>query len=172
MEPYIGQIILVGFNFAPRGFAFCHGQLLSIAQYQALFSLLGTTYGGDGRSTFALPDLRGRAPIGFGAGPGLTPRTLGQRSGLESNVLNVNNLPAHNHTVSLAVAEEGNTDDPNGHYIAGNGTQSFTTAPDSNKNLGPSNSGNTGGSSAVNNMQPYLAMNYCIALQGIFPPRS
>ncbi len=171
---------MFGGNFAPRGWAFCDGQLLAINSNQALFSILGTTYGGDGRTTFALPDLRGRVAMHQGTGPGLAPRSLGQRSGTETNTLNVTNLPSHNHglasgTVSIPVSgEDANQDEANGQYLA-NGTF-YHNSPDGTYGGGPINlSGNTanqGGSQAVNNMQPYLALNYIIALVGIFPSRN
>ena len=166
---------MFGGNFAPRGWAFCNGQLLAISQNTALFSILGTTYGGDGRTTFGLPDLRGRVPVHSGngsAGPGLTPRPLGQKSGAETNTLNVNQLPSHNHTASLPAKEEANTETPNGHVIAGAGFDGFGTAPDNGINMAPFTTGNTGGNQSLNNMQPYQCVNFIIALQGIFPSRS
>lgn len=134
MEPLLGQIIMFGGTFAPRGWAFCHGQILPINQYQALFSLLGTTYGGDGRTTFALPDLRGRVPMGEGNGPGLTPRRLGYKSGVEEVVLNMNHMPSHTHAASFTATNspkvttkvnahngEGNTDNAEDAYFATGG---------------------------------------------------
>ena len=112
-EPFVGQIQIFGFNFAPKGWAFCNGQTMSIAQNTALFSLLGTTYGGNGQTTFALPNLQSRVPIHFGQGPGLSPYALGQESGTENETLNVTNLPAHNHTVTFQVnSSEGGTNSP------------------------------------------------------------
>ena len=173
MEPFIGQIQAFGFNFAPRGWALCNGQLLPISQNQALFSLLGTTYGGDGRTTFGLPDLRGRVPIHSGKGPGLTSRQLGQRAGAETTTLNINQIPSHSHSVVIKALEEGNSDDPEGKLIAGNGLSSFGSDNSSTlKNLKPIDSSNTGANQSHNNMQPYLCINFCIALQGIFPSRS
>lgn len=166
MDPFLGEVILFGGNYAPRGWAFCDGQLLPISQNSALFSILGTTYGGDGYTTFALPDLRGRAPIHAGSGPGLSDRRLGLRSGAETTTLNTLNLPSHNHTISAA--EEGNTDVPNNNYIAGAGLNSYSTETDTASR----STGNQGGSQAFNNMPPYLVMNYIIALQGVFPSRS
>ena len=172
MEPFIGQIMLVGFNFAPRGWAFCNGALLPISQYSALFSLLGTTYGGDGETTFGLPDLRGRVPVGggFGTGPGLTPISWGEKGGGNTNNLTVANLPSHTHNLALPTLEEGDTDSPSGTVIAGDGTNSFGTSNDGT--LAPVTSLPTGGGIAVNNMQPYLGLHYVIALTGIFPSRS
>ena len=155
-------------TFAPRSWAFCDGQLLPINQYQALFSILGTMYGGDGRTTFALPDLRGRFPLHAGNGPGLTPRQQGQRSGTETNTLNISQLPSHNHT--LLGKEEGNSDDPNGGYVAGNGTNSFGSSSDVNLNTAAV--GNTGSNQPINNMPPYTGIRFIIALQGVYPSRN
>jgi microcystin-dependent protein len=172
MEPFIGQIQAFGFNFAPRGWALCDGQLLPINQYVALYSLIGTQYGGDGRSSFALPDLRGRVPMHVGTGNGLTNRRLGRNGGTETNTLTINQMPNHNHI--LLGAEEGNTDDPKNNFIAGDGTNSFSTtsgsATDPN-GVGINGTNSTGGSQAQNNMQPFLVINYCIALDGVFPSR-
>lgn len=195
MEPFIGQIMMFGGNFAPRGWAFCDGQLLSIASNTALFSILGTTYGGDGRTTFALPDLRGRVAVHPGTGPGLSTRRLGQRTGTEYNVLSVLNLPSHTHTATFkpysfpiaipAVDDDANSDEPTNNALAipniGGGNQIYSTAaPDTQ--LGPDSGEvqvggnvtvyNTGGSQPLNNMQPFLATNYIIALVGLFPSRS
>ena len=170
MEPFLAQIIMFGGNFAPRGWAFCDGQLLPISQYSALFSLLGTTYGGDGRTTFALPDLRGRVPMHAGFGPGLTPRTLGQKSGTETNTLNVTQLPSHNHSVSLPAKEEANAEVPTNNFVAGAGFDGFGTTSDTTMGDLPQN--NVGGNQPVNNVQPYQTVNFIIALQGIFPSRS
>ena len=175
MEPFIAQIILFGGNFAPRGWAFCDGQLLPIAENSALFSILGTTYGGDGRTTFALPDLRGRAPIHAGNGPGLSDHRLGSRAGTENNTLTTAQIPSHNHAPQLhAVSEDGTTqvptdanhaDDTRGQPYKPGGTL-VNMATDS------ISSSNVGGNQPISNMQPYLAMNYIIALQGIFPSRN
>lgn len=177
MEPYLGQIQAFGFNFTPRGWAACEGQLLPISQNSALFSLLGTIYGGDGRTTFALPDLRGRAPLHYGTGPGLSTRAIGQRSGTETNTLTINQMPNHNHV--LLGGEEGNTDDPNGNYIAGKGINTFSTTSGTSTSTPPDpnavvikGSNPTGGNQAHNNMQPYIVINYCIALVGVFPSRN
>lgn len=172
MEPFIGQIILFAGNFAPRGWAFCHGQLLPINQFQALFSILGTTYGGDGRTTFALPELRGRAPIGAGNGPGLSDRRLGARTGTETNVLNATQLPAHNHApavqVATSAADDGN---PSGRVLAGAAADTFTLR-EPNGSLAGVTSTTVGANQPINNMPPVLAMNYIIALQGVFPARN
>ena len=170
MEPYLAQIIMFGGNFAPRGWAFCDGQLLAISQNQALFSLLGTTYGGDGRTTFGLPDLRGRVAMHAGNGPGLTPRPLGQKAGSETNTLVVGQLPAHSHTFNLPAKEEGNADAPDNAFVAGDGTSSFGTTSDTN--MAAVTTANTGSNQSVNNIQPFQCVNYIIALQGLFPSRS
>lgn len=172
--------MMVGFNFAPRGWAFCNGQLLSIASYSALFSLLGTQYGGDGRTTFALPNLQGRCAVGMGNGPGLTPRQIGEVIGQETVTLTPNEMPAHTHQL-LANNTDGNTNDPTNSSLAKESVtieRSAPAFPVNGYNTGAANVGmgasigNAGGNLAHNNMQPSLAMNYIIALQGIFPSRS
>lgn len=175
MEFFLGQIILFAGNFPIRAFAYCNGQLLQISQNSALFSILGTTYGGDGRTTFALPDLRGRVVVhsgGNSAGPGLTPRQLGQRSGEENVTLNTLQIPAHNHPAAVAVStangEEGNV---NGQVIA-NHANAFNEDPTTGASLGGVTIGNSGGNQSHNNMQPWLALNYEICIQGIFPSRN
>lgn len=168
MDPFIAEIILFGGNFAPRGWAFCDGQLLPISQNTALFSLLGTIYGGDGRTTFALPDLRGRVPIHPGTGPGLSTVRLGERGGQETVTLGVANLPSHSHLAhgtqgaQTATRPAGNVPSASGAYAA---------APDTS----PMNADfikNTGGSQPFPNRQPYLGVNYIIALVGVFPSRN
>ena len=172
MEPYIGQISIYAFNFAPRGWMPCDGRLLPIAQYTALFSLIGTTYGGDGRTTFALPDLRGRIVVGAGNGPGLTPRTIGEMSGTETNTLLISNLPPHNHSIN-AVSTEGNQNSPTGNLLADTKTldKEYSNAT-ANTTMKASMVGNTGNGTPVNNMQPYLSIGYYIALEGIYPSRN
>jgi len=175
-EPFLGQIYLVGYNFAARGFSLCNGQLLPISQNSALFSLLGTTYGGDGRTTFALPDLRGRVPMHFGNGPGLTDRRLGQRSGQETVTLTAAEMPSHSHTVNATNAD-GDKGGPGGKILAasppgGNGSETIYSDTAPTKQMNSAMISNTGGSQAHQNMQPYLVLNYQIALQGIFPSRS
>lgn len=172
MDVFVGTITLFGFDYAPKGWAKCDGQLLPIAENSALFSLLGTRYGGDGVNTFALPDLRGRVPIGYGQGPGLSIHTLGQAGGTESVTLTQANLPAHTHPL-MASVEPGNSGNPTGNILANTGATDLeysTAEPSTTMNgraIGPS-----GANVPVQNMQPYLTLNYCIALYGIYPPRS
>jgi len=172
-EPFLGEIRMFGGNFAPRGWAFCNGQLLSIASNSALFSLLGTTYGGDGRTTFGLPDLRGRSPVHAGNGPGLSPKTLGEKSGAETTTLTTANMPAHSHAAQVS-SGNGNTNSPVGKVWSKDaGVQSATysgNAPDAS--MAANAIGNAGSNAAFNNLPPYLAVNFIIALQGIYPSRS
>jgi len=178
MDPFIGQIIGFGGNFAVRGWAICEGQLLSIPQFSALFSILGTTYGGDGRTTFALPDLRGRIPMQAGTGAGLQPITLGERGGNETTTLTLQNLPSHNHTAAFNLgAGVGNVGTGAGGYVAANslGETIFTAnAPNGSAALGAASVsvGNNGGSGAFSNRSPYLGINMLIALVGTFPSRN
>ena len=172
VEVFLGEIRMFAGNFAPTGWAFCQGQLLPIAQNTALFSLLGTTYGGDGRTTFALPDLRGRVPVGFGQGPGLSYKDLGQQFGTETVTLTTAQMPAHSHTVN-AVTSEGNQNLPT------NSLPANTKALDKEYSDAASNTtmksgmiGITGSSQPVNISQPSLGVNFIIALQGIFPSRN
>ncbi|MBC6994604.1 tail fiber protein [Neolewinella lacunae] len=178
--PILGEIRQFGFNFAPRGWAFCNGQLMSIAQNNALFALLGTIYGGDGRTTFALPDLRGRVAFTFGQGPGLSNYQQGARAGAETQTLLLTQLPGHTHgltsgRVSIpASAEDANQDEASGHYLA-NGNF-YHANPDAVYGGGPiplsGSTDPTGGNQPHSLMQPYLVTNFCIAIQGIFPSRN
>ena len=177
--PYLGQIIIFAGNFAIRGFAQCDGAVLSIAQNTAVFSLLGTTYGGNGTSTFALPDLRGRVPLHYGQGAGLTNRSLGDKAGTESETLNVAQIPAHAHTAATTVkgsSGAANAGSASGNVPAGTGRSNIyqTGTPDVNLNAGAATTvnANTGGGGSHNNMPPYLALNFQIALEGLFPPRT
>ena len=171
MEPFLGQIQAFGFNFAPRGWAQCSGQLLPIAQNTALFSLLGTTYGGDGRTTFALPDLRGRSMVGYGTGPGLSPIQIGQNGGNENTILSVANLPPHNHTVQVKVNTANGEESTSTSYLSSHAS-AFSDAPTTNAVLAGVSSANAGGGQAFSNRDPYLGINVCIALVGIFPSRN
>jgi len=172
-EPFLGQITMFGGNFAPRGWALCDGQLIAISQNSALYSLLGTAYGGDGRTTFALPDLRGRAPIHAGSGPGLSPRRLGQTGGSEAVALTLSEVPSHSHSANC-VSPGGNSNDAvNNFWADDSGVSSGTYhsgPPTATMNAGAI--GNSGGSQPHNNMQPYQVVNFIIALQGVYPSRS
>jgi microcystin-dependent protein len=184
MDPFIGQICLFGFNYAPVGWMACNGQLLPIAQNSALFALLGTTYGGDGRTTFAVPDLRGRVAVGQGNGPGLSPVAIGQMAGTSAVTLTINQIPAHQHptTVTINAGADANlTNVATGRALASE-VRSPSAPPlmytDSangtilRADAATVTTGVIGGSQAHDNMQPYLGLNYCISLQGIFPPRN
>jgi microcystin-dependent protein len=166
--PFIGEIRLFPYNFAPRGWAFCQGQIMSIAQNTALFSLLGTTYGGNGQTTFGLPDLRGRRAVSSGQGPGLSFYNLGQVGGTEFTTLSQTNMPAHAHSVGATMVTAGDNK-PAGNYLAVGGSY-VNTAP--NTIMGPQMIGPTGGSQPFGLLGPYLALNYCIALEGIYPSRN
>jgi microcystin-dependent protein len=164
--PMIGEIDIIAFNYAPKGWAFCNGQILPINQNQALFSILGTTYGGNGTQTFALPDLRGRVPMGFSNG-----HTLGERGGEQSHTLIINEMPQHTHLLSSS-STAGDSIVPTNNFPAKN---SVTTAQYGNGNLvgmNPASITNIGGSLAHNNMMPYLTLNFIIALTGVFPSRN
>ncbi|MEM1269606.1 MAG: tail fiber protein [Bacteroidota bacterium] len=175
-EPFIGEIRMFAGDFAPRGWAFCDGQLLATSQNDALFSLLGTIYGGDGRTTFGLPDLRGRVPVHAGSGPALTPRPLGQKSGFETVTLTTNEMPVHNHNMNVR-NEPGTSPDPSGRILAGSarvGRNSrvdtpYAGTPDTNM---ANDVSLVGGSQSHTNIQPFLAVHYIIALVGIFPSRN
>lgn len=169
MDPFLGQILLVPYTFAPAGWAFCQGQTLAISQYSALFSLLGTTYGGNGSTTFNLPDLRGRVPISSGQGVGLQPYTLGQADGTENVTLITNQMPIHNHLIQ-AVDDDPNSGTPANSYPANTSPSSYSTGAPSIL-MAPPMVGTAGGNAPHPNLQPYLTLNYIIALQGIFPSR-
>jgi microcystin-dependent protein len=171
-EPFIGQICIYGFNFAPRGWAFCNGQILAIAQNTALFSLLGTTYGGNGTTTFALPNLQSRLPLHFGQGAGLSSYALGQASGTESVTLTQNSLPPHNHaSTTPATAADGTSIDPAAGAVLGAGINIYTVGA-ATIQMSPTPTSLTGGGQPVSIVQPILAINFCIALQGLFPSRN
>jgi microcystin-dependent protein len=163
-EPFLSEIRVFSFEFAPRGWALCNGQLLPINQNQALFSLLGTTYGGDGRVNFGLPDLRGRVPIHMGGG-----HTLGERGGEQAHTLSLAELPKHTHTASASSAN-GNQSFASGNVLAAAGN--LYSSPSSLTTLNPTSVTNVGGSQAHETMQPFLTLNLCIALQGIFPSQN
>lgn len=168
MDPFIGQIIFFAGNFAPKGWALCDGQLLSVAENTALFSILGTTYGGDGRTTFALPDLRGRVAVHAGTGPGLTPCPLGKRGGAENMTLQLNHLPRHSH--ALAASNSAPDEDlPAGNVL---GKAEIYASGSASQALGTSSVGTTGEGQPFDLGQPSLCINAIIALQGVYPSRS
>lgn len=175
MDPYIGEVRIVGFNFAPRGWALCQGQLMPISQNTALFSLLGTMYGGDGKTTFGLPDFRDIAPMSWGSAPGLTERYEGETGGSSTVTLITNQLPSHSH-VAKASGNPGATNVPTGGVWAATGgprggIPMYTTASaPAVMNVGALTP--QGQSTPHNNMQPYLTLNFIIALQGVYPTRS
>jgi len=191
MEDYIGTITAFGFNFTPRGWMPCNGQILAISQYTALFSLLGTVYGGDGRTTFGLPDLRGTVPIGQGQSPTHTDRRLGAKGGSETNVLSVGQMPQHTHAIDFngqnvnavvsipSLNDDGSSDESEGTVLA-NHAGAYAPASSADTSLAAFNAGvsgtaqsaSTGGGAAINNMQPFLTLNYCICVDGIYPPRN
>lgn len=177
MTPFLGQIQAFGFNFAPVGWAMCNGALLAISSNTALFSLLGTIYGGDGRTTFALPDLRGRSIVGMGNGPGLNNIAIGQKGGAESLSITTQHMPSHTHTANLRLGTGlGNTATATNNKLgasAGSDTI-YTAANFGNDNLaaGTVAINNTGGSVPLQSRNPFLGINVCIALQGVYPSRS
>ena len=163
-DPFIGEIKLFSFNFAPKGWALCNGQLLPINQNQALFSLLGTMYGGDGRVTFALPDLRSRVPLHVGSG-----FSQGERAGEEAHTLNMSELPAHSHLIS-ASSNPADVSDPTGAFWSDGAKSLFAANPDTT--LDPASVLTVGSSQPHGNMSPFLTLNFCIALTGIFPSQN
>lgn len=172
-EPFVAEIRIFPFNFAPTGWAFCNGQLLPISQNTALFSLLGTTYGGDGKSTFALPNLQGNAPMHPGQGPGLSLHDLGESAGSETVTLLNSEIPSHNHTLGAQNVPLGGITSGAGATLnrPASGFLYDMTSPQLTA-MAPQSLGIAGGDLPHNNMMPYLTLNFCIALQGIFPPRN
>lgn len=177
MEGFIAQIIMFGGNFAPRNWAFCQGQILSIAQNTALFSLLGTTYGGNGQTTFALPNLMSRTSIGVGTGPGLSNIFLGENLGAENLTLTINNLPVHNHLTTANIkVSSGNptTDDPSGSLLTAGNDDEYASVGSANGNMGGTSMNllNAGGNQPFSKSQPYLGISFVICLAGIYPARN
>lgn len=176
-EPYLGAIFMFAGNFNPRGYQLCQGQLLAISQNAALFSILGTTYGGNGTTTFALPDLRGRAPIGQGQGPGLSPVNLGQQGGSNTVSILTSNLPSHTHTINVSTAPAGQGS-PSGNFPAsvvdsgGGASNGYNSSATGGATFNPTAVNPTGSSLPLNIQDPYLGINYIIAVQGIFPSRN
>ena len=171
-EPFVGEIRMFAGNFAPRGWAFCDGQLMAVSQNDALFSLLGTTYGGDGRTTFGLPDMRGRLPVHQGQGPGLSMRRLGARYGEEIVTLTVNEIPPHSHGL-LASTSEASSPNPANDVLASHtdGDQTYAEATQPVNGLSSNTVATSGGSRSHTNLMPTLCVNYIIALFGIYPSR-
>jgi microcystin-dependent protein len=171
-DPFVAEIRIFPFNFAPKGWAFCDGQLLPLSQNTALFSLLGTTYGGDGKSNFALPDMQGNSPMHPGQGPGLSLHDLGEMGGTETVTLLESEIPAHSHSFNAANAPA-NSKTPSGNSIARGSANTYLPPANmpivamSDQEMAPA-----GGDQPHNNMMPYLTLNFCIALQGVFPPRT
>jgi microcystin-dependent protein len=173
-DPFVAEIRIFPFNFAPRGWAFCDGQLLPISQNTALFSLLGTTYGGNGQSTFALPNMQGNAPMHPGRGPGLSLHDLGETGGSETVTLLQSEIPAHSHSMRAHNADQADAQNPSPNTSLAQSANGFAYQNNASSNLvalNPSALAPVGGDQPHNNMQPYLTLNLCIALQGIFPPR-
>lgn len=172
MDQFIGEIRLFAGNFAPRGWAFCNGQLLPLSQYQALYAILGIVYGGDGRTTFAIPDLRGRVPVhsGYSEGPGVDKVEPGQKSGTNTNTLSIGNLPPHNHSI-MASNQPGTSGDPSNNFPANSGSTDKEYAANANTVMNAQVTSPTGAGQPVNNMQPYLGLNYIISLTGVYPSR-
>lgn len=172
MDPFVAEIRIFPFNFAPKGWAFCDGQILPLSQNTALFSLLGTTYGGDGKSNFALPDMQGNAPMHPGQGPGLSLHDLGETGGSETVTLLDSEMPAHSHAF-IASNADSNSQGPAQSLLAGGvGGISMYAVPGALTQLNPNILAPAGGGQPHNNVQPYLTLNFCIALQGVYPPRT
>ena len=173
-DPFVAEIRMFGFNFPPVGWAFCNGQLLPISQNTALFSLLGTMYGGDGKSTFALPDLQGSSPMAAGQGQGLSQRFIGEMAGSTSVTLLQSEMPVHSHTLTTLNSEIGNINAPapDRAIARSGGATAYQASNAGIVQMSPQALSVQGGSLPHNNMQPYLAVNFCIAMQGIFPARN
>src|SRR5438876_599539 len=171
MDPFVAKIRIFPFNFAPRGWAFCDGQILPISQNTALFSLLGTTYGGDGKSNFALPNMQGNAPMHPGQGPGLSLHDLGETGGSETVTLLESEIPAHSHAMTAATTSA-NSKSPAGNVLArAGGGNVYMPAGNPLVSMSDQALAPAGGDQPHNNLMPYLTLNFCIALQGVFPPR-
>lgn len=171
-DPYVGEIRLVGFNFAPVGWAFCNGETLAISQYEVLFQLIGTTYGGDGQQTFQLPDLQGRSPVHQGQGAGLSSRVLGEKAGSEQVTLSPQQMPQHSHPAKCDTTGGNQLSPANGFWSVDPSGQFGNYAASTDSVMNPGAVGMAGGSQPHENLQPYLGMNYIISLFGIFPSQS
>lgn len=170
-QPYVGEIRMFGGNFAPAGWAFCDGQLVSISDNETLFQLIGTTYGGDGQVSFGLPDLRGRLPVHMGSGPGLTPRTIGEMGGQESVTVTTSQILAHSHAL-LASSATANAGSPSGNVPAASTSIDLYTTADPTDAMAATALAGTGGSQPHDNMMPYLCISFIISFFGIFPSPS
>lgn len=173
-EPFIAEIRIFPYDYAPRGWAYCDGQLLPIAQNTSLFSLIGTTYGGDGRTTMGLPNLQGRVPMHPGRGPGLTPRTLGEQVGSQTVAITEAQIPSHNHAVNGYSGLRDDLFDPADHWVTGHENEKTykENPPSPDASLASSAISTTGDSQGHANVQPYQVLSFCIALEGLYPPRS
>jgi microcystin-dependent protein len=178
-DPFVAEIRIFPFNFAPKGWAFCNGQLLPLSQNTALFSLLGTTYGGDGKSNFALPNMQGSAPMAPGQGSGLTQRYLGESDGSNTVTLLMSEIPNHNHTFNCLTTDGTTAASSNNQLgrafkgsLQGSVSVNMYSTNQPNTNMAPSELAVTGGNQPHNNMMPYLTLNFCIAMQGVYPPRT
>ncbi|QSW91323.1 phage tail protein [Flavobacterium endoglycinae] len=172
MDPFVAEIRIFPFNFAPKGWAFCNGQILPLSQNTALFSLLGTMYGGDGKSNFALPNMQGNAPMHPGQGPGLSLHNLAEQSGSETVTLLESEIPNHSHSVMAAPLNSQSTSPANNSLGRGNPIRVYTDTGGQTVQMGLNTIAPTGGTQPHNNMMPYLTLNFCIALQGVYPPRT
>jgi microcystin-dependent protein len=173
-DPFVAEIRIFPFNFAPKGWAFCQGQILPLSQNTALFSLLGTTYGGDGKSNFALPNLQGRVPMHPGQGPGLSLHDLGETGGSETVTILQSEMPQHVHVINSDDGRiSGQISNPIGALLSkSSGASPYNTGGNANQGLAAAMVSPIGGNQPHNNLQPYLTLNYCIALQGVYPPRT
>jgi len=176
-NPFVAEIRIYPFNFAPKGWAFCNGQLMSISQNTALFSLLGTTYGGDGKSNFGLPNIQGSAPMHPGQGPGLSLHDLGETGGSDTMTLLTSEMPSHTHTISCIDGPRagGQSGQPGNATLVKTGgvpANAYTSGASQNQTMAANMVGIMGGNLPHNNLMPYLTLNFCIALQGVYPPRS
>ena len=171
MDPFVAEIRIFPFNFAPKGWAFCNGQILPISQNTALFSLLGTTYGGDGKSTFALPNMIDTVPVHAGFGAGLSQRFLGEQGGSQTVTLLQNEMPFHTHNVRAAAGEVAESNVGQNNVLTRGSLNTYATPANPNVAMAPQTFGIAGGSQPHNNMMPFLTLSFCIALQGVFPPR-
>lgn len=170
-NPFLGEIRMAGFNFAPRGWAYCAGQLLAISQNDALYALVGTTYGGDGVNTFGMPDMRGRLPINQGTGPGLSTYVIGQKAGTESVTLTTSQIPIHSHTINAA-SGGARSGSPSTTLLGSGEADVYNNDSASTVAMSPNAIAQSGGNQPHDNMQPYLCINFIIALEGIFPSRN